>query len=183
MSVRDNLGRKHRLLGSGVDGMKEAITQFAVEYAADITLLPSEWEITNAKQSVAHYGGYLNARKDIDADYIVANADTIHKKRDELAKHLSASAEDIKVVIANLEVSITAENVRTAKNRLVLGDTGEKLAKDISTLAYDLAAAMEVAQSPKMWARISEAKQVLENITPKATVVDMVLPAKAGAEV
>jgi hypothetical protein len=183
VSVRENLRSKHNLLGSGEDGMKEAIKQFAVEYAADITLLPSEWEITNAKQSVAHYGGYLNARKDIDPDYIVANADTIHKKRDELAKHLTASAEDIKAVIADLEVKITAENVRTAKNRLVLGDTGEKLARDISTMAYDLAAAMEVAQSPKMWARISEAKQVLENITPKATVVDTVMPTSAGAGV
>lgn len=183
MSVRDNLASKHRLLGSGTDGLKESISQFAVEYAADITLLPSEWEITNAKQSVAHYGGYLNARKDIDADYIVANADTIHKKREELAKVLSASAEDIKAVIADLEVSITAENRKTAQSRLILGDTGEKLAKDISTLAYDLAAAMEVAQSPKMWARISEAKQVLERITPKATVVDTVMPALTGVEV
>lgn len=154
---------------NGKDGYLAAITESALNYSADPTMLPNEFGELSAKQAVANYGGYLVASKGWNAEHVLGFANAIAKRYEDLDKHLTSDGDTIEGVLRDLDDAITRENTDKARQALYLGDTTEALAKRIKTTTEELVAAASVATTPKAQFYVREAIAKLESILSPAS--------------
>ena len=166
MSAREMQSRLTSTWKSGKDGYVAAINESAVNYAADTAMLPSEFGELSSKQAVANYGGYLVAHKGVTAEYVFGFANAIAKKYNEIDNHLSDSTESVKALLVSLDDQLSADNANTAEQNLLLGDTGERLAKSLTKTVDDLVSSMTVTRTPKMEFAIRDAIRKLEASLP-----------------
>lgn len=155
---------------NGKDGFVAAISESALNYSADPTMLPNEFGELSAKQAVANYGGYFVASKGWTAEYVLGFANAIAKRYEELDKHLSDDGDTLEGILKDLDEKITAENADKARQRLYLGDTTEALAKRLKTLTEELESANSVATTPKAQFYVREAIAKLEQMLPDTGV-------------
>lgn len=151
---------------NGKDGFLAAITESALNYSADPTMLPSEFGELSAKQAVANYGGYFVAQKGFNAEFVYGFANTIAKKYEELNTHLSKSGDDIVGVLTDMDNAITTENESKARQALYLGETTDALAKRLDKLVKELVAANSVATTIKAQVLVGDAIAKLKQMLP-----------------
>jgi hypothetical protein len=151
---------------NGKDGYTAAISESALNYSADPTMLPSEFGELSAKQAVANYGGYFVASKGWTAEYVLGFANAISKRYEELDKHLSEDGDTLEGILKDIDERITRENADKARQALYLGDTTESLAKRLKSLTDELVTANSVATTPKSQFLVREAIAKLEQMLP-----------------
>lgn len=149
---------------NGKDGYLAAISESALNYSADPTMLPSEFGELSAKQAVANYGGYFVAHKGWTAEFALGFANAIAKRYEELNKSLSASGDELEVILKSVDEALTREHEDKARQALFLGDTTESLAKRLKALSHDLVIANATATTPKAQFLVREAIAQLQGM-------------------
>ena len=151
---------------NGKDGFLAAISESALNYSADPTMLPSEFGDLSAKQAVANYGGFYVAHKGFTPEFVYGFANTIAKKYEELDKSLSREGDDIIGILTDMDNALTNENESKARQALYLGETTDALAKRLDKLAGELVAANSVATTIKAQVLVRDVIAKLERMLP-----------------
>jgi len=179
MSNRQELQRMTGLLAVGEVGYINAINEFSREYKADPSILPTEWLDLSAKQTVAHFGGYLVAHKGFSAEIVYSHADAIAKKSNEI--DLSADKQTISLKLTSLDAKVLEEETEEENNNKALGTYGEKKTKSLLAGVTDLK--VEVLKGTHL---TRKSKQELANLVEMANALlsmETVEPAPLGVKV
>jgi hypothetical protein len=119
------------MLASGERGVIAAIKTMSTHYKVDPSILPNEWVDLSAKQTVAHFGGYLVAHKGFSAEIVYSYATGIAKKSDKI--DLSADTKAITEQLKSLDAKAKAEATEEESNNKELGVFGEKRTSSLLT--------------------------------------------------
>lgn len=169
MSSRQGLLDLSKSHASGADGYIDGIKLFATYYAADTTIMPTEFAELNRKQTVLHFGGYLSAHKGITAEYTYGFADGVAAYSERIK--LDADTNTIKTQLSSLQDEYEADAAEKAAKALTLGDTQESISKSILKKVEALGIALEVTSTPKTIDAIMVAIKELEALLPHGEVV------------